>query len=223
MGALDESGFALVASPSRVREFGDAGRIEREYYPEVAELVRRATGAAFVHVFDHNVRFASQEEQRRQNVRGPVQFAHNDYTEASAPKRIDDLLGDRIDDLPRGRWAFVNVWRPLRPVVDNPLGVADARTIEPADLVEIELRYGDRRGQVYALRHNPDQEWWYAPAMQPDQALLLKNYDSDSRHPFAPHGAFLPIGVDPSQSTRESIEVRTIVFFGDEEEDRVAA
>ena len=58
--------------------------------------------------------------------------------------------------------------------------------------------------------------WYYAPRMTPDEALLIKGWDSleDGRARFAPHGAFdlpdTPAGAAP----RESIEVRTLVVIG---------
>jgi hypothetical protein len=47
--------------------------------------------------------------------------------------------------------------------------------------------------------------------MQADEAILFKCYDSagDARARFTAHGAF----VDPATPKRESIQVRTLVFF----------
>ena len=50
------------------------------YYPEVEQLVKEATGATKVVVFDHNVRCATKAEQKENNANMPVMMAHNDYT-----------------------------------------------------------------------------------------------------------------------------------------------
>jgi hypothetical protein len=50
--------------------------------------------------------------------------------------------------------------------------------------------------------------------MQPDEALLLKCYDSstDGRARFAPHTAFEDPTAPADRLPRESIELRTLVF-----------
>jgi hypothetical protein len=50
--------------------------------------------------------------------------------------------------------------------------------------------------------------------MQPDEALLLKCYDSatDGRARFAPHTAFEDPTTPADAQPRESIEIRTLVF-----------
>ena len=54
--SLDRQGFALVHQQSMVRNFYDDQEVRTVYYPEVARIVKQATGAIKVHVFDHNVR-----------------------------------------------------------------------------------------------------------------------------------------------------------------------
>jgi hypothetical protein len=50
--------------------------------------------------------------------------------------------------------------------------------------------------------------------MQPDEALLLKCYDSktDARARFAPHSAFIDPSAPSNANPRESIEMRALVF-----------
>jgi hypothetical protein len=50
--------------------------------------------------------------------------------------------------------------------------------------------------------------------MQPDEALLLKCFDSatDGRARFAPHTAFEDPTTPADAPPRESIEIRTLVF-----------
>ena len=46
--------------------------------------------------------------------REPVRKAHVDYTVASGPQKIQQLMGDEAEKLLKGRFAEVNVWQPLR-------------------------------------------------------------------------------------------------------------
>ncbi len=106
-------------------------------------------------------------------------------------------------------------WTPLRrPVEGAPLAVCDARTIAPGDLVETDLRYRDRTGEVYSLRFSPAHRWFYFSRMRPDETMLLKCFDSDGgRARFTAHTAFDDPTASPDAPPRESIEVRTLAFF----------
>ena len=54
--SLDANGFALVNHRSAVRDFFDDEEVRRVYYPEVERVLKQATGAYRVHIFDHTVR-----------------------------------------------------------------------------------------------------------------------------------------------------------------------
>ena len=211
---LDRNGFELHTHASAVRDFRDEAVIRATYYPEVAQLVKRVTGASGVLVFDHNVRLGSAE--RPTGIREPVKRVHNDYTEKSGPQRVRDLLGDEAEALLKHRYAFINVWRPIRePVLASPLAVCDWQSIAPEDLIASDLRYRDRTGETYAVAYNPRHRWFYFPRMRRDEALLLKCFDSatDGRARLTAHTAFDDPTTPPHAPPRESIETRTIAFF----------
>jgi len=165
-------------------------------------------------VFDHTVRTADRAVER--GLRTPVRSVHNDYTEKSGPQRVRDLMGDDAETLLKNRFAIINVWRPIRgPVLDKPLGLCDAQTMAPGDIVPTDLKYPDRTGEVMSIAYNPAHHWFYFPRMQRNEAVLLKCFDSttDGRARFSAHSAFddptSPAGAPP----RESIEIRTLVFY----------
>ncbi len=90
----------------------------------------------------------------------------------------------------------------------------DARSIDQADLVETDLVFPHRRGEIYGVAHNPRQRWLYVPDLQPDEAILIKCWDSDPKVArFAPHTGFDDPTTPPGTPPRESIEFRTIAFF----------
>lgn len=217
---LDRHGFALVQHRTATVNFYDEGEVRTVYYPEVERLVKQATGAARVLVFDHNVRCTPMAKQGLNGAHEPVRFAHNDYTVKSGPQRVRDLMGGEAEALLKHRFAFINVWRPIRgPVEEAPLAVCDAQSMRLADFVPTDLKYRDRTGEVYSVAYNPEHRWFYFPRMRRDEALLLKCYDSatDGRARWTAHTAFDAPTSPPNPAPRESIEARTIVFFAPRE------
>jgi len=215
--SLDEAGFLLAKHTTGVEDLYDPTVIRERYYPEMEALVQRLTGAVRVRAFDHNVR-SSQKAERKDAERlslEPVRLAHNDYTERSGPQRVRDLFGDEAQALLARRFAVINVWKPIRgPVETAPLAVCDARSIRPQDLVETDLIYADRVGEVYSLAFDAGHRWFYFPRMQADEAMLLKCYDSDrARARFTAHTAFDDPTTPADAAPRESIEVRTLAFY----------
>jgi hypothetical protein len=214
---LDRQGFALVRHHTRVSNFYDPEEVTRVYYPEVERLLKETTGAIRVYVFDHNVRCRPMAQRGENGAREPVKFAHNDYTLKSGPQRIRDLLPAEADNLLKRRFAEFNVWRPIRgPVEESPLAVCDASSMKLQDFIPTDLKYRDRTGEVYSVVFNPNHRWFYFPQMEPDEVLLLKCYDSadDGRARFTAHTGIDDPTSPEDAAPRESIEVRTLVFFG---------
>jgi hypothetical protein len=169
-------------------------------------------------VFDHTLRKRLPADLSAQTTvqRPAVMLVHSDYTVKSGPQRVRDLLPEEADDLLSRRVAFFNVWKPLyAPVQELPLAVCDAQTNDVGDMLRMDLKYADRTGEIYAMRYSPKHRWLYFPRMAPDQALLLKTYDSetDGRARFMGHSAFEDPATPPDAPPRESIEVRVMAFF----------
>lgn len=209
--SLDREGFRIVDAPTAMHSFDDEEAIRRVYYREAEQLVSAETGATRAIVFDHTIRRRQPDAPRR-----PVYNVHNDYTLASGPRRVRELLRGDPGELMRQRFAIVNVWRPIRgPLRDAPLAVADAQSVGRDDFVTTDLLYPDRTGEYYLLNFKPVHRWFYAPAMERHEALLLKSYDSaaDGRARITPHAAFEDPTMPPDALPRESIELRTLVFL----------
>jgi hypothetical protein len=213
---LDENGFELVEHHSAVHDFYDDEEVKAVYYPEAELLLKEVTGASRVFVFDHIARRrVPGAEDRRGGLRQPVHRVHVDHTAKSGPQRVRDLLGDDAEELLRGRVQIINVWRPIKgPLLDAPLAVCDARSVDPNDLVPSDLIYPHRVGETYSVTYRPGHRWFYFQGMRADEALLIKCYDSktDGRARFAPHTAFSDPKAPSNVSPRESIELRALVF-----------
>ena len=215
--SLDVHGLAVVRRRSAVRDFWDEAQTLALGHPETAQLVRDVTGASRVVVFDHTLRRrAAGTADRTPNApRQPATRTHVDQTIASGPQRVREVMGDQAEALLTGRAAIINVWRPIRHVArDWPLAVADARSVAPRDLVASDLIFPHRKGEIYLARHDAAQRWLYVPDLAPDEAMLIKCWDSDEGVArFAPHTAFEDPTTPPGTPPRESIEFRTIAFF----------
>jgi hypothetical protein len=215
--ALDRQGFQLVHQETAVRDFYDRAEVEKVYYREIEALLKEATGAEKVVVFDHQVRNIELSKQGEKDAREYVRTVHNDYTAKSGPRRVrDHLPSEEAEERLRHRFAEINVWRAIRgPIESTPLAVCDARSIDPNDFVPTDLVYRDKVGEVYRFTYNPQHRWYYFPRLERNEAILLKCYDSkeDRRARFSAHSAFDDPTSLPDAAPRESIEVRALVFW----------
>jgi hypothetical protein len=213
---LDVQGFALRRHETRVTDFYDQAEVERVYYPELQKLVKEATGASSVVIFDHTVRGNCESDRSGTRIHEPVSRVHNDYTARSALKRVRDVVPPHeAERLLRHRVMEVNVWRPIRgPLRTRPLAMLDARSLGPGDLVASDLIYSNRVGEIYYVAHRPEHEWYYFPDMRREEVLLLKCFDTDtSVTQFGAHAAFRHPNAPADSLPRESIEARMFAFF----------
>lgn len=214
---LDSHGFQYCRRGSKEKAFLDDARIEAEYYPECAQLLRDVTGARRVHVFNHKVRRGPTHWHHLglQNLanRGPVTKTHVDQSYHGAELRLRWELPGEADELVRKRYQIINVWRPIQTILKDPVAVADARSVPDADLVAADMTEDDYRGESWVVRPNPAHRWYYKHRLGPDEALLIKCFDSDEAVARrALHSAF----EDPAyrdRESRQSIEVRCLVLY----------
>jgi hypothetical protein len=213
---FEREGFRFVPHHTKVADFFNEHEIRRVYYPECEALIKQESGAKRVVVFDHTLRTASDTQRETQKIRDIVSRVHNDYTEWSGPQRVRDIMGSEAEELLHGRFAVIQVWRPINhPVESHPLAICDAQSVKPKSLVVNERRYQDRIGQTYAITYDPAQRWYWFPRMRPDEALVFKVYESlrDGRARWTAHTAFADPTAPPHARPRESIEIRTLAFF----------
>jgi hypothetical protein len=225
---LDIQGVELVSFTTSVKDIYDPAELNTVFNAEVADLVKRHTGAAEVRVFSP---FLRGEEARRRmpgSITAPAGIIHVDYTHESGPSRFAQVFGADAERFRGRRFAIINVWRPITgPMQDHPLAICDARTVAPDDLLpsktfslvdEHGLHSADghiEEACVYSVAFDPAHRWYYARDMMPHEALLLKNYDSElsgvSR--FSPHTAFDDPTTPANALPRASIEVRSIAVW----------
>ncbi len=214
---LDRQGFALVGHETSINDFYELEQVREAYESEITDLVLAATGAAAAQVFDHTLRSDSSDIRGQRSTREPANVIHNDYTDASAAKRLREILPtDEARRREQHRFAIVNVWRSVgNPVLKSPLACCDARTIAPGDLVTSERRARERTGELQLATWNTAHRWYYYPQMTRDEALLIKTFDSDCSGPArrSIHSAFANPAAPPDAPPRESMESRLMVFY----------
>lgn len=168
---------------------------------------------------------------------GHLQFPHVDYSYEGAAlfvKRVaegktapDSYKGRNLPDdetmeiIKKHRWAMINFWQPIRkPVTRDSLAVCDARSVPEEDLFEDlpEVLVEKKFGTWYVMApSNGRHRWYYQSDMRPDEALLIKCFDSkvDGRARRCPHTSFS--GDKDHGPDRSSVEVRTLVCWEDQD------
>ncbi|WP_120497400.1 CmcJ/NvfI family oxidoreductase [Kiloniella sp. EL199] len=211
---LDDNGFELVKTGLDFDQFESSEKVKGQFYSAVESFLgRHLPGVKAVIAFDHNLRSRAVDDHTV-NKRNPVPTVHADYSQLAGPQRKKEILG--TDENESDRFAFINYWQPIRHIVEeSPLAMCDTRTVDQQDFIRTKLKYPHREGEVYTVKHSSKHIWYYYPGMAPDEALLLKCYDSetDGRSRFLAHSAIDDPTSPATARARESIEVRTLVLF----------
>jgi len=234
---LDKTGFEIVGdfeTKLTEEDFYDDEKIKDVYYKEVEEQLKKSTGATRVFIFDHTIRRRSPGTVDQKGNRQPGLRTHVDQSARAGASRVDFHMGDEAERLSKGRVQVINFWRPIRgPVQDAPLAVADFWSLNPdQDLIPTALIYPNRDGETLGVRYSPDHRWFWLSDQQPNEVLLIKCYDSKAWDrennklgkngiaSLTPHTAFIDPRFEGKSGVklRHSIEVRTLVFHENDQE-----
>ncbi|SOH92285.1 hypothetical protein SAMN06273572_101126 [Monaibacterium marinum] len=203
--ANDSVGFANF--PTQVRSYEGGRDWQQTYDAEISQLLTQEIGAKDVVVFDHTVRVDRADAGRK-----PARNVHSDYSQHGAEQRLIDILGaEQAAIWAKGRYAFVNVWRPVgAPINSAPLGFILPSSVMAEDWILIDLIYPDRMGQIMGVAANADHQWIYMSTMTPDEVAYFNIYDNQGRASIG-HSALDMIENPDVHTIRRSIESRTVV------------
>ena len=230
---LDENGFQYVHARTDFTEWTSQPKIGQVYLKELQDLLhRQVDGCDEVLFYDARIRQAGEEGLRVEGLSyNPfARQVHVDNTDPSCIAKIRNLTDMKADFLLRGRCRIINIWRPIKhPVYDCGLALADGASLKPGDIIECD-RYNRNTKQLWdtmgVIKYRPGYEWHYMSQHHQDDVILFKNYDSDKTvtAPVCLHTAFdLPASEIPADApTRESIEVRALVFTHPTDERRLS-
>ena len=171
---------------------------------------------------------------------GPARSVHVDYSPYGARQMIRHLRRDITEEMQDiidaedeaaatgeeytgRRYALYSIWRPLKPVVRDPLAICDPNTINPRrDLAEHTNKQPGMNGDYLAAinmlsgRHAATQKWYWIKDQKEDEVYFIQFFDNyaekDERPVGAPHGSpeLLNIG---EKEVRQSSETRVIAVW----------
>jgi hypothetical protein len=166
-----------------------------------------------------------EEGERGISVGGPTRHPHVDQSVEGALRRLHHHLPDEAEELLKGRFRIINIWRLLQSVTAWPLALCDARTVERGDLVPKEQIGREFTGKSYLAQYNEKHKWVYLGGMVRDEVCVMKIYHSrEKKDGMGEGGGEERKGVDCCvhssfelegkvwEGVRESIEVRVMVF-----------
>ncbi len=192
--------------PSRIKNFDDKISLD-QYDIELTTFINKNLNVSEIIIFDHTIR---TEEQ---SSRPPARHAHIDYTEKSAQETVRRYVQSSYQqEWLQSHFAIVNIWRPIINIVESaPLGFILPKSVAKKDLIDIDLQYKDRLGEVTGTVFNECHQWVYLSEMRPDEIVLFNMYDSFKKPPMV-HSAFDLENTKPG-AVRKSIESRVLIKF----------
>lgn len=217
---LDREGFTLVHHASAIGDFTDLDAVAKVHTGEIAELLRRVTGADHVEVMPRGIlRFSERlGENDNHDNSNPARMAHVDMSKEAAAEA-------RAKGAPEGkkviRSAQYNVWRAISgPPQDVPLALCAFPSVEQGDLIDCDAIFDPPGGAPewsfgnYVIAHNPAHRWYYYSDMRPDEAIVFKTSESDpARAQLMPHGAFDNSRAGDDAPPRVSLEMRGTAYW----------
>eukprot|EP00927_Polykrikos_kofoidii_P074610 TRINITY_DN7062_c0_g1_i3.p1 TRINITY_DN7062_c0_g1~~TRINITY_DN7062_c0_g1_i3.p1 ORF type:complete len:387 (-),score=36.58 TRINITY_DN7062_c0_g1_i3:200-1360(-) len=232
---LDINSFELVRQSTSLttEDFYDPAKVKDIYYPEIAETIKKATGAAHVKMWHHQVRNAAKTSGATGSsaqVQGYASSVHSDSHPRHGPEIFTQVTdADPSCNIKSGRFLYINAWRNISedPIQNDHLAVCDETSlVKPDDYVTRDLIGPGYALQQYCLdsRNSEQHRWYYFPKMQKDEVLLFKQWDSDTtlsgRVCF--HTSFSDPNAPQGLPSRQSIETRAIAFFPDHTPNTIA-
>ncbi|CAN9353351.1 unnamed protein product [Alternaria alternata] len=120
-------------------------------------------------------------EDRTKAVR-PVSLAHTDHTKEGGMRRIRrHLSAEERSKYLSGEYhcRIYNMWKPLVPVIeDNALAICEPGSVEKHDLLYVDRVTEDWAGEIYYIKHNPQQKWRWLKRQRKDEILVFMAFDS---------------------------------------------
>ncbi|PVH72728.1 hypothetical protein DL98DRAFT_432673, partial [Cadophora sp. DSE1049] len=204
--------------------------VENIYLPEIEERLRQED-PSIDRFFWFDWRLRSSEDQVNAGLLDlndyttfwkPSMEIHVDQSPSAVLHRIKLQLSEDSERLLKGRVRILNyrklsfcVWRPLKDVIEDfPLAVCDRTTVSNSELIASDHVRQAFVGESFYLRPNDTHKWFYLSKQQPDEALIMKMFDSQesAKAKFCPHASFrMPNGIQGTRP-RRTIEAHVMVF-----------
>ena len=181
------SSFCFVSTAAVGRQLVD--REGSVFYVKMAEMFKKVTGAAHVHVFHHRLR-ATKDNADGNGFNTSVQpyamAVHSDSSRHAVEEAFLRFAKNAVDaQFCKRRLEHINAWRNITtdPTKNNHLAACDETTLVATDdyLASDLFMPGARLMQYGLSDHNAAKHrWYYFPKMQMDEVLLFKQLESDT-------------------------------------------
>lgn len=204
--SLSENGFEIVPLSSKMSKEDWSSEEKRKeiYFAEVSSVLKKLTGAKFVHSYEHMVRRKSLTEalaipsDGKVDIDGPVRRVHIDESPSSArrefryylnPSRAENEEQRReYEELQTRPFGIYNIWKPLKTIRRDPLCFCEPRSLRVSDLRAGRVTVPNV-GEIENFAIFPPKEgaegrhqWHFLKGQRADEAIVFKIYDSrDSR------------------------------------------
>lgn len=236
---LSEQGFQICRLDSALGDWNDQNALKKVYFSEVANVLKRLTGARYVYSYEHHIRRKTLGEalkipttEGEVDIDGPVRRVHIDETPRSARNEFNYYLPEWAPAALRGSWkgegmphfGIYNIWKPLKTVRRDPLCLCDVRSLQEEDLKPGAVTVPNM-GEIenYAIRP-PVQEgkhkFHYLKGQSESEALVFRIYDSRDegedgklKQFGVAHTSFVDPETETFDEARESVEVRSFCVF----------
>ncbi|MEI9851353.1 MAG: CmcJ/NvfI family oxidoreductase [Sphingomonas sp.] len=197
-----------------------AGEAEKHaYQASVAAYLKELSGADLVVPQGKGLLIRHAESAGRKGTPGPSRWVHMDYTPDAARKWSEWMVDwEAIRGDLYSRFVIFQTWRCLTPPpCDNTLVLCDASSIDAADCIPFDacvaLPYDEPGNQFESQlgKHNAGQRWYYFSALEADEMIVFKGFDSAPGWSAQPmhHSIDLPGEGAP----RTSVEARFFAYF----------
>ena len=192
-----------------------------DYFAEMIPYVAGISGAQDVFPQPNGLLIRHGKRSSIRTQARPANFAHCDFTLATAQEMAELILaerGRRLSDY--AGFAIYQTWRAVSPPPqDSLLTFCDARTVHDEDCLIVRNVNGpeDEPGNVFYLKlglARAHHRWFYFPDLVADEMILFMGHDSRRPHqPNVLHTSFSNPLAGADSVPRVSIEARLFAFF----------
>ncbi|CAD6505827.1 BgTH12-01314 [Blumeria graminis f. sp. triticale] len=224
--SFEKNGFEVVNidSPLTHAEYDDETKVIEVYFSKVAEVLKKFLGAERVQVFDYMIRKCDKDfpiyTENFYKYKQPSSIVHVDTTPQQTRKLIERMNFNEAETLLKKRHQYINVWKPLRgPVEEWPLALCDPSSVEKSDYIARDYVEVDSYIETYHLYQRPSQKWYYLSNQTEQEAWVFLQSDSKPDSKMGVPHCSIPVRQNREHKgmLRESIEVRVLAFYDEEQ------
>ncbi|KAI0377690.1 hypothetical protein F5Y04DRAFT_263477 [Hypomontagnella monticulosa] len=223
--SLGKSGFCYIEHESKyIPNLDIDEEVIKKYRCESEDMLQSYLKAEFVRCYDFKIRrnapmiLDSYDPSDPLFVEQAAVGAHVDISLDTVPRLLKSILNEEQLETffqPGYRFRLVNTWRSTLPECeDRPLALCDYSSIDASDLIATDRVYPKWSQEIYYLKYNKDQQWYWLPNQRSSEPFLFLTYDSHSgpNARYCPHVSVENPLASSKAPPRESVETRNLVI-----------